>query len=148
MAVIKFDTSELSGFLKNLAAALGKNIEFRQALAEAGDAAAEGMKERTRSGRDIEHKPFVSYKSKDGKKGDLCSSGRMLDSIEAGVVSDTEAIVGIFDPVERRKAIAHQLGLGKLPRRRFFGLSDKDTGTLGTIVRIFASHVDRAVERF
>jgi len=144
-ALIKFDTSELILFLKNLGRSLEKNFDSRKAVTESAHLVASLIKQRTKAGLDVDLRPFTSYKSgKGGGRVDLSSSGEMLGAIEVRVVSDTEAVIGIFDPLQQRKAVVHQLGLSKMPVRRFFGVSGSDTDTLSAIERIFVRELDKA----
>lgn len=145
MAVIQFDTKELTEFLNTIGARIQKNFDSKKALKESGDLIADIIRKRTLSGRDVDLQPFA--KSKGSEKVNLVDTGRMLGSIETKVLSDTEAVVGIFDPFQQKKAIIHQLGLGGVPQRRFFGISDGDTATIDQIVAIFAKHVSQAVSK-
>ena len=52
------------------------------------------------------------------------------NAMEVRLPGDKRAAAGIFDTVQRRKAIIHQLGLGGMLQRKFFGVSDRDTKTL------------------
>lgn len=141
--MITIDTSELAEFLKSLGARLGKGFDSRSALLESGRLIASLIKTRTRSGKDVDGKPFAPYKSKRGRV-DLDASGEMLGAIEVRLVSDTEAVVGIFDPVQARKAIVHQMGLGKMPARRFFGVGKDAAGVMAEIEAIFEREIGKA----
>lgn len=141
--MITIDTSELAEFLKSFGARLGKGFDSRRALLESGRLIASLIKTRTRSGKDVDGKPFAPYKSKGGRV-DLDASGEMLGAIEVRLVSDTEAVVGIFDPVQARKAIVHQMGLGKMPARRFFGVGRDAAGVTAGIEAIFARELGKA----
>lgn len=141
--MITIDTSELSEFLKSLGGRLEKGFDSRKALLESGRLIASLIKTRTKSGKDVDGKPFAPYKSRGGKV-DLDASGEMLGAIEVRLVSDTEAAVGIFDPVQARKAIVHQMGLGKMPARRFFGLGREAAGVTAGIEAIFARELGKA----
>ena len=149
MAVIQFDTKELRDFLNNLRARIEKNFDSKKALKESADFIADLIRKRTISGRDVDLKPFESSKSGSGgsQKVNLVDTGKMLDSIESRVLSNTEAVVGIFDPVQQKKAIIHQLGLGRTPQRRFFGISNQDTVAIDHIIWIFAKQLNNAVEK-
>ncbi len=141
--MITIDTSELAEFLKSLGGRLEKGFDSRKALLESGRLIASLIKTRTKSGKDVDGKPFAPYKSRGGKV-DLDASGEMLGAIEVRLVSDTEAAVGIFDPVQARKAIVHQMGLGKMPARRFFGLGREAAGVTAGIEAIFARELGKA----
>ena len=149
MVVIQFDTKELTDFLSTLGARIEKNFDSKKALKESADFIADVIRKRTLSGRDVDLKPFKSSKSRSGgsAKVNLVDTGEMLGSIETRVLSDTEAVVGIFDPIQQKKAIVHQLGLGKTPQRRFFGISDQDTQSIDQIVSIFAKHINTAINK-
>jgi hypothetical protein len=144
-ALITIDTKALASFLKQVGDRLEKGFDTKKALTESALLVASLIKRRTKAGLDVEMKPFTPYKR--GKKGgrvDLDASGRMLGAIEVRAVSDTEAVVGIFDKAQQRKAIVHQLGLGKMPVRRFFGVSVADADTLTAIERIFVRELNKA----
>ncbi len=141
--MITIDTSELAEFLKSLGGRLEKGFDSRKALLESGRLIASLIRTRTKSGKDVDGKPFAPYKSRGGKV-DLDASGEMLGAIEVRLVSDTEAAVGIFDPVQARKAIVHQMGLGKMPARRFFGLGREAAGVTAGIEAIFARELGKA----
>ena len=141
--MITIDTSELTEFLKSLGAKLEKGFDSRKALLESGRLIASLIKTRTKSGKDVDWKPFAPYKGRGGRV-DLDASGDMLGAIEVRLVSDTEAVVGIFDPVQARKAAIHQMGLGKMPARRFFGLGRDAAGVTAEIEAIFAREIGKA----
>ncbi len=143
--LITIDTKGLAAFLKDLGERIEKGFDTKNAVTESARLAASLIRRRTKAGLDADLKPFTPYKR--GKKGgrvDLDASGEMLAAIEVRVVSDTKAMVGIFDPVQQRKAIVHQLGLGKMPVRRFFGVSRSDVDTLSAIERIFVREMNKA----
>lgn len=151
MAILKLDTKEFTDFLKNFGSRLEKSFDSRKAVTESAALIASLIRTRTLSGRDIDMRPFKPYRSR-GRSGgssrvDLSSSGEMLDSIEVKVLSDTEAVVGIFDPFQQRKAVIHQLGLGNAPVRRFFGVSETDSVTMSRILEIFTREINKAVNR-
>ncbi len=146
--MITIDTKGLAAFLKDLGEKIEKGFDTKNAVTESARLVASLIRRRTKAGLDADVKPFTPYKR--GKKGgrvDLDASGEMLGAIEVRVVSDTEAMVGIFDPVQQRKAIVHQLGLGKMPVRRFFGVSRSDVNTLSAIERIFVREMNKAAEK-
>lgn len=149
MEVIEFDTKELTDFLDTLGARIEKNFDSKGSLKESADFLADLIRKRTLSGLDVDLKPFARSSSGSGasQKVNLVDTGQMVNSIEARVISDTEAVVGIFDPVQQRKAIIHQLGLGNAPQRRFLGLSDQDRGSIDQIVAIFAKRLNEAITR-
>ncbi len=141
--MITIDTSELTKFLKSLGGRLEKGFDSRKALLESGRLIASLIKTRTKSGKDVDGKPFAPYKGRSGRV-DLDASGEMLGAIEVRLVLDTEAVVGIFDPVQARKAAIHQMGLGKMPARRFFGLGRDAAGVTAEIEAIFAREIGKA----
>ena len=146
MAVLSLDTREIADFLKSFGTKLEQSIDTKKAVADAAALVASLIKKRTLAGRDVNLKPFTPYIS--GSSGvDLSSSGEMLDSIEVRLLNENEAVVGIFDPVQERKAIIHQLGLGNVPQRRFFGLSESDEQTMRLIFEIFAKEINKAVQK-
>ena len=148
--MLNLDTKELTGFLNTVGTKLGKSIDTKKAVTESAALVASLIKKRTRSGKDIENKPFKPYGSgsRRGKsRVDLSSSGKLLDSIEVRVLNDMEALVGIFDPEQERKAMIHQLGLGNAPVRRFFGVSDADSITMRKILEIFTNEINKAVNK-
>jgi len=144
-ALITIDTKGLTAFLKALGERIEKGFDSKKAVTESARLVASLIRRRTKAGLDADLRPFTPYKH--GKKGgrvDLDASGKMLGAIEVKVVSDTEAVVGIFDRVQQRKAIVHQLGLGSMPMRRFFGVSGSDVDTLSAIERIFVRELNKA----
>ena len=147
MAVIEFDTRELTNFLNTLGARIEKNFNSKAALKESGDLIADIIRKRTLSGRDVDLKPFAKSAKNRSEKVDLVDTGKMINSIEARVLNENEAVVGIFDPIQQKKAIIHQLGLGGIPQRRFFGISDQDTQSIDQIVAIFAKHLNVALNK-
>ncbi len=143
--MITIDTKGLASFLKDLGERIEKGFDSKKAVTDSARLVASLIKQRTKAGLDSDLRPFTPYKR--GKKGgrvDLDASGEMLGAIEVRVVSDTEAVVGIFDPVQQRKAIVHQLGLSRMPVRRFFGVSRSDTDTISAIERIFVRELNKA----
>lgn len=115
------------------------------------------MKSRTLQGLDVEMNQFApyspSYEAFRAKKGrgtnvDLTFSGQMLAGIIPTTISDTEAKVSMADAVQGRKGIIHQMGLGPVPERRFFGISDGDHTAKAGIDRIFNDSIDLAVKKF
>jgi len=145
--MLNLDTKELTGFLNTVGTKLGKSIDTKKAVTESAALVASLIKKRTRSGKDIENKPFKPYGSGSRGRVDLSSSGKLLDSIEVRVLNDMEALVGIFDPEQERKAMIHQLGLGNAPVRRFFGVSDADSITMRKILEIFTNEINKAVNK-
>jgi hypothetical protein len=135
----------LASFLKHLGERIESGFDSRKAVTDSARLVASLIKRRTKAGLDADLKPFTPYKR--GRKSgrvDLDASGRMLGAIEVRILSDTEAVVGIFDKVQQRKAVVHQLGLGKIPVRRFFGVSSADVDTLAGIERIFAKELGKS----
>lgn len=150
MAIVELNTKEITDFLKTFSSRLGKSIDTRKAVTESAALVASLIKKRTLAGKDVDSKPFKPYSSgrrRRGSRVDLSSGGDMLDSIEVRVLSDMEAVVGIFDLVQARKAIIHQLGLGNAPVRRFFGVSDTDSDTMRRILEIFTNEINKAVNK-
>lgn len=143
--MITMDTKGLAAFLKDLGERIEKGFDSKKAVTESARLVAALIKRRTKAGLDADLKPFFPYKrGKKGRRVDLDASGEMLGAIEVRVVSDTEAVVGIFDPVQQKKAIVHQLGLGRMPMRRFFGVSRSDIDTISAIERIFVRELNKA----
>lgn len=143
--MITIDTKGLAAFLKDLGERIEKGFDTKNAVTESARLVASLIRRRTKAGLDADVKPFTPYKrGKKDRRVDLDASGEMLGAIEVRVVSDTEAMVGIFDPVQQGKAIVHQLGLGKMPVRRFFGVSRSDVDTLSAIERIFVREMNKA----
>ena len=143
--MITINTKGLASFLKDLGERIEKGFDTKKAVTESARLVASLIRRRTKAGLDADLRPFTPYKHrKKGGRVDLDASGEMLGALEVRVVSDTEAVVGIFDPVQRRKAIVHQLGLGRMPVRRFFGVSGSDADTLSAIERIFVRELNKA----
>ena len=157
MAIVEIDNSELVTFLKlNLGEKLPESFDTRRLVTNIADFAAGYMKTRTLRGVDRDLAPFVAYapstvkyRQKKGRQTahvDLFFSGHMHAGIGARTVSDTEAVVGFFSAAESRKAIAHQMGLKKMPQRRFFGLGEDDSFAMSQIQKIHEQELDSAIK--
>lgn len=99
---------------------------------------------RTESGKDVNGARFKGYsdrtkksRSKRGRttsKVDLSDFGDMLRSMTSRVESN-KVIIAFSKMVENDKAYFHQTGAGKLPVRRFFAISKKQTTRVVEMVR-------------
>jgi hypothetical protein len=150
VAIIELDTKEISDFLKSFGPRLEKSINTRKAVTESALLVTSLIKKRTLAGKDVDSKPFKPYSPGSRRRTsrvDLSSRGDILDSIEVRIISDMEAVVGIFDPVQQRIAIVHQLGLGNSPVRRFFGVSNTDSDTMRRVLDIFTKEINKAVNK-
>lgn len=155
MAVV-IDASEVRIFLDDLAE-LPDNFDTRKLVTDIANTIAARIKVRTGQGKDVKLKPFApysdSYKAFRAKKGrqtspvNLQFTGRMLAGVFARTVSPTEARVGIGSAIEQRKGIIHQLGLGKMPKREWFGVSPRDTTTQRAIDKLEQEALDRAIDK-
>lgn len=96
---------------------------------------------RTEGNRDVFGNAFAPYskaykKSLDFKafnksnKVNLTLTGDMLASIDAIKTSASEIEIGFVDPTEAQKASGHIKGIGRLPVRDFFGLTQKEINEL------------------
>jgi len=103
---------------------------IQQGLDQAGEQLKTIIIKRTESGKDQEGKAFRAYSQayselKGKTKVDLEDTNKMLQSISSKVVSRNKAQVFFRSPREATKGLFHQKGMGKLPKRKFFGFSKK-----------------------
>jgi hypothetical protein len=68
----------------------------------------------------------------------------MLQSISSKVVSRNKAQVFFRSPREATKGLFHQKGMGKLPKRKFFGFSKK---TEKVIQRTYEQFLKKEIRR-
>lgn len=155
---IEIDTSEVTTFLKvNLGDTLPKAFDTRKVVSDIADFVSGHMKARTLKGLDRDLEPFVGYapstakqRAKRGRQTghvDLFDKGHMQAAIGTRIDSDTEATVGLFSAIEGKKAIVHQLGLGKMPQREFFGIGKDDAIAQEAIQKIPEDELDRAIKQ-
>ena len=152
--LIEIDSKELDVFIKSLEKIPNK-FDTRKVVTDSANFLSARMKTRTKSGTDRDNSPFEpysdSYKKFRAKKGrraqvDLTFSGQMIASISATTKSDVLAVVRIADAIQQKKAIIHQLGLGVMPKRPFFGISDKDTVAIRGVDKIFERELDKRLK--
>jgi len=114
------------------------------------------IKKRTLSGRDVGGRAFKRYaqstlKRKQGRGGrffsgnvDLNDTGKMMAAMQARKTGPLAAKVFFVSKKQRDKAIAHNTGSGRLPKRNFFGLSSKEKKEINTL---FKQAIDRILSR-
>lgn len=114
-------------------------------LMEAASLAKFGILKRTAKGQDVNLKYFSSYapyapmtyffrqkKGRPTNKVDLFFTGRMLGSLTIKATPRWARLY--FPPSEAKKAIGHQEGIGRLPKREFFGLTAPDVRMISKLV--------------
>lgn len=154
---IEIDTSEVTTFLKvNLGENLPKAFDTRKVVSDIADFVSGYMKARTLKGIDRDLEPFrpyspgyARYRASRGRQinhVDLFFLGHMQAAIGARVDSDTEATVGLFSAIEGKKAIVHQLGIGHMPQREFFGIGRDDAIAQEAIQKIPEAELDKAIK--
>ena len=89
------------------------------------------MTRRTQSGKDIKDRTFKPYSLLYKKSGtpNLTDTGRMIGGLEVNSRKDYGKI-SITDVEQNNKGYYHQKGMGRLPKRKWFGLSPKDNNKL------------------
>lgn len=155
MVDIFINDDDFGEFFKNLGE-LPDNFDTRSVVTQLSQFISARIKIRTDSGVDADLLPFTAYavstsrdrasRGRVTNKVTLQDTGQMMAALGARTVSDNEAVVGFFDAIQQRKAIIQQLGLGNVPTRAFFGISDKDTVTTAGINKIMGAEMDRALD--
>jgi hypothetical protein len=123
----------------DLTRAADKMLPTAQDLVDMTDAAGFRIRKRTQGGKDVNETNFDDYsqdykdwkesKLRDVSKVDLTFSNHMLGSVTTRRIQDGAELY--FADAERRTiARAHHYGEGKLPKREFFALNDKDQAYL------------------
>lgn len=130
---IKYDLEEIFGI------SLKGTPELRQAL---GQAIIDRIEKRTKEkSKDINEKAFKKYSKAYQNSDDFKASGKtskvnmsltgdMLADVDILRDTSKEIVIGFTDPEESAKAHGHVTGGGNLPRRDFFGLSQRDVNAL------------------
>lgn len=170
--MIKLDTKGLERDLVRIVGNVRKDLDTRRLTSDISAFVAGRIKTRTLSGKDKFNSSFAPYtkgtKAQRKRKGrqtarvDLFDSGQMQAAIGTEQISDTEARVGFFDAIQRKKALLHNFGgrvtrnriFGKFitsytvdyPRRAFFGTSDEDQTTVDGINMLIKEAEERAVK--
>lgn len=122
----------------NLKDIFGKEVNNNATKDQIKQAFLDKILERAESGRDVDGKRFKKYSKsyidsddfkafgKDPGKVNLRLTGDMLELMD--VVNETKNTftIGWDDSEEGTKAHGHITGKGNLPRRDFFGLTNKD----------------------
>ena len=103
---------------------------LRDVLPQVARDVSRGVRDRTAGGRDVDGRPFA--RKADGSPSTLKDTGRMVESFKPQTVTDQSFRLAP-DRGERRKAVMHQRGIGRIPRREWVGVD--------------ARQVDEAVER-
>jgi hypothetical protein len=123
-----------------------------EAMLYAGARQITRIRERTAQGLDVNGAPFTPYtkayakvRTKKGRNVtpvDLLMSGRLMDSLQVEVRSETEFAITVQDADAAIYGRAHNEGLGNLPQRRFFDTSadeiaemQKDVFTFDRVTR-------------
>lgn len=114
----------------------------------ATDAALEAMraiKQRTLSGKDVQGRPFKRYaaatrkdRTERGRQTahvDLMDKGNMLAAMTVRGRGPNKAEITFANAVEAAKALGHVRGVGRLPKREFFGLSDDERQLVLKVIR-------------
>ena len=128
----------------DLTRAADKMLPTAQDLVDMADAAGFRIRKRTQGGKDVNEDEFEPYSDgylefkteagRDTSKVDLTFQNHMLGSITTRRIQDGAELY--FADAERRTiARAHHYGEGKLPRREFFALNDKDQNYLLNILQ-------------
>jgi len=140
----------------NLKKVFGRDFPDSKALKQAvGQALVDKLIKRTEKGRDKNMQPFKKYSPNykgslefkaHGKteRVNLTLTGDMLRSVD--VVDNKQKNIlrlDFDDPVEEVKAHGHIKGAGKLPKRDFWGLSEKE---IDEVAKDFRDDVDRFTE--
>jgi hypothetical protein len=123
----------------DIAKSVDKMMPTAQDLVDIADAAGFRIRKRTQGGKDVNETNFDDYsqdykdwkesKLRDVSKVDLTFSNHMLGSVTTRRIQDGAELY--FADAERRTiARAHHYGEGKLPKREFFALNDKDQAYL------------------
>ena len=103
---------------------------IQQGLDQAGEQLKTIIVKRTELGKDQDGIKFVGYSSayaelKGKSTVDLEDTNQMLQSISSKVVSKNKAQVFFRSQREATKGLFHQMGMGNLPKRKFFGFNKK-----------------------
>lgn len=140
MAIVKSEMQKLFSLLNSLDKRTERNFDSKKTVNDSARLIASLIKKRTRAGRDADNKTFAPYEREVDvvSRVDLNSSGKMLDAIEERLPGDKQAVMSIYDTVQRRKVVIRQLGLGGMPQRKFFDVSERDTQTLSAVRKIFS----------
>ena len=122
---------------------------IQQGLDQAGEQLKTIIVKRTESGKNVNMKDFTAYSPayadlKGKTTVDLSDTNKMLQSISSKVVSRNKAQVFFRSPREATKGLFHQKGMGKLPKRKFFGFSKK---TEKVIQRTYEQFLKKEIRR-
>jgi len=109
-------------------------IDFNFSKKQMADVALEArtlMAKRTQSGKDIKDRQFKPYSLLYKKSGtpNLTDRGRMIGGLVVNARKNYGK-VAIPDAKENNKGEGHQRGIGRLPKREWFGLSPRDENKL------------------
>lgn len=94
----------------------------------------------TTKGKDVNGNRFQAYSKatiaiKGSSNVNLRHSGRMLKNLKARKKRNAKYIVGFSNGSEEQKALGHQLGTRKLPKREFIGISKRSRQTIAKIIK-------------
>ena len=122
---------------------------IQRGLDQAGEQLKTIIVKRTESGKNVNMKDFTAYSPayadlKGKTTVDLSDTNQMLQSISSKVVSRNKAQVFFRTPRQATKGLFHQKGMGKLPKRKFFGFSKK---TEKVIQRTYEQFLKKEIKR-
>jgi len=94
----------------------------------------------TGASKDINGRKFKKYSAgyaakKGNAKVNLKDSGKMLSSLRVKRISNTKYELSFSSKKEGIKAAVHNRGIGKMPKRQFFGLSKKAKAKIGKSIK-------------
>jgi len=138
---IKNVQSRYSKFLNKLPGIITRGLE------QAGENLKEVIIRRTSSGLDFQRKRFIPYseaysKLKNKTRVDLQDTNKMLQNIATKTISKNRVSVYFRSQYEAEKALYHQTGTGKLPKRKFFGF---DAKLKKVIQKNFAKYIEKQI---
>lgn len=114
-----------------------KKLGDKDIMSGIGTDAIKLIKERTISGKDVDHNTFESYsnyyKKKSGKSDppDLKVTGTMLNAMSQRVVDPLTVVVRVVGEKAYNVGIFHQAGKQGMPQRKWFGIEhEADVKTL------------------
>jgi len=113
------------------------------------------IQDRTEKGKDVKGRLFEPYseyskKKRQGKglktnRVDLYFRGEMMASMTNRIASDGKSATIFFSSqTEANKAVGHNEGVGKLPKRRFFAVSPKQEKQA---VKVFEKEVGKSIDK-
>ena len=118
-------------------------------LEQAGVQLKEIILERTDKGIDLNKRKFTAYSPMySALKGksvvNLQDTNKMLQSIDSKILNKNKVQIYFRSQSQAKKALWHQLGMGKLPQRKFFGYN---LSTEKVIRRSFEQFIKKEIKR-